>query len=198
MSEHGVGSSPTGHAKSSRACATAIRLSPRPAIVRHGIMKRQPSTITSRVTCGPGSPRRVGERRVLELIAKYGLSTFLTALSSSRTMASRCRFAHSKLPKAVMSSPGARRQHSLHRDRRDRGHEFVIDLSDNPGGTGWQHASRDGSMVAVQMVFITYHFRTGARMPGHFHPALVRDQFRIRRESAGGIRDSASRVRCTT
>ena len=91
---------------------------------------------------------RVGERRVLELIGKYGLDTFIErARTASWTTASRCRCAPSR---------SCRRARFVLAEEQDSGtvytvtveitdDEFVVDLRDNPDQDhGPNNASRDG------------------------------------------------------
>ena len=66
--------------------------------------------------------------------------------------------------------------------------EFVVDLRDNPDqDPGPNNASRDGSMVAAQMIFMNITDADSVANAGHFrplqaaHPARARSSTPIRR-----------------
>jgi len=116
---------------------------------------------------------RVGERRIVGLVRKYGLDTFRTALGVFMEYGEQVALrALGDLPKGTFSlreeqDSGA--VYSVTVDIRDD--EFVVDLRDNPDqDAGPNNASRDGAMVAAQMVFMNITDATGSANAGHFKP----------------------------
>jgi len=116
---------------------------------------------------------RVGERRILELVAKYGCETFRTAL---RTF---MEYGEHVALRALRDLPNGR--FSL-AEEQDSGAvytvsveiadgEFVVDLRDNPDqDPGPNNASRDGTMVAAQMIFMNITGAHASANAGHFKP----------------------------
>jgi N-methylhydantoinase B len=116
---------------------------------------------------------RVGERRVLEVVGKYGLDTFRRALESFMEHGEEvARHALGELPKGTFrleeeQDSGA--VYSVTIEIRDD--EFVVDLRDNPDqDEGPNNASRDGSMVAAQMAFMNLTGAHASANAGHFRP----------------------------
>jgi N-methylhydantoinase B len=116
---------------------------------------------------------RVGERRLLELVDKYGLDTFVTALREFIAYGEQvARKALSELPKGRFSldeeqDSGAR----YHVAVEITDDEFIVDLTENPDqDDGPNNASRDGSMVAAQMVFMNITGAHESANAGHFRP----------------------------
>jgi len=116
---------------------------------------------------------RVGERRIVGLVRKYGLDTFRTALGVFMEYGEQVALrALGDLPKGTFSlreeqDSGA--VYSVTVEIRDD--EFVVDLRDNPDqDAGPNNASRDGAMVAAQMVFMNITDATGSANAGHFKP----------------------------
>ena len=119
---------------------------------------------------------RVGERRVLELIGKYGLGTFLTALDLFMDYGEQVsRRALAGLPKGRYSLAEEQDSGTVYTVTVEiNGDEFVVDLSDNPDqDDGPNNASRDGSMVAAQMVFMNITDKHRAANAGHFRPLTL-------------------------
>jgi N-methylhydantoinase B len=116
---------------------------------------------------------RVGERRVLELIGKYGLETFLTALDLFMDYGEQVSLrALEKLPKGrfvLAEEQDSGVVYTVTVEIRDD--EFIVDLRDNPDQDyGPNNASRDGSVVAAQMVFMNISDKHRAANAGHFRP----------------------------
>jgi N-methylhydantoinase B len=116
---------------------------------------------------------RVGERRVLDLVAKYGLETVKTALVLFMDHGEEvARAALAELPKGTFSLE----------EEQDSGvvytvtveiadDEFVVDLRGNPDqDAGPNNASRDGSLVAAQMVFMNITDKHSTANAGHLRP----------------------------
>jgi N-methylhydantoinase B len=119
---------------------------------------------------------RVGERRILDLVDKYGLDTFVTALTHFMDYGEQvARRALAELPKGTFTLA----------EEQDSGavytvtvtitdDEFVVDLRDNPDqDPGPNNASRDGAMVAAQMVFMSITDEHSAANAGHFRPLTL-------------------------
>jgi N-methylhydantoinase B len=116
---------------------------------------------------------RVGERRLVELVEKYGLDTFVTALSEFMEYGEQVALrALRELPKGTFSL--AEEQDSgavYHVTVEITDEEFVVDLRENPDqDAGPNNASRDGSMVAAQMVFMNITGAHESANAGHFRP----------------------------
>jgi N-methylhydantoinase B len=116
---------------------------------------------------------RVGERRIVELVDKYGLDTFTTALETFMTYGEQvARSALRDLPQGRFELE----------EQQDSGavykvtvvineNEFVVDLRDNPDqDPGPNNASRDGTMVAAQMIFMNITGAHASANAGHFRP----------------------------
>lgn len=119
---------------------------------------------------------RVGERRIVDLIAKYGRDTFTTALTTFMDYGEQVALrALRDLPKGRFSLA----------EEQDTGtvytatvviddDEFTVDLRDNPDqDSGPNNASRDGTMIAAQMVFMNITGSSSSANAGHFRPLKV-------------------------
>jgi N-methylhydantoinase B len=119
---------------------------------------------------------RVGERRILDLVRKYGLDTFNTALRVFQDYGEQVALrALEGLPKGRFSL----------KEEQDSGavygvtveitdDEFIVDLRDNPDqDPGPNNASRDGTMIAAQMVFMNITDAHSSANAGHFKPLKV-------------------------
>jgi N-methylhydantoinase B len=116
---------------------------------------------------------RVGERRIVGLVRKYGLDTFRTALSVFMRYGEQVALrALGDLPKGTFSIQEEQDSGAIYSVTIDiRDEEFVVDLRDNPDqDVGPNNASRDGAMVAAQMVFMNITDATGSANAGHFKP----------------------------
>jgi len=116
---------------------------------------------------------RVGERRILELVDKYGLDTFTTALETFMTYGEQvARSALRDLPQGRFELEEEQDNGAVYKVAvvisED---EFVVDLSDNPDqDPGPNNASRDGTMVAAQMIFMNITGAHASANAGHFRP----------------------------
>ena len=119
---------------------------------------------------------RVGERRILELIGKFGRETFLTALGAFMDSGEEAaRKAISELPKGTFSLEEEQDSGAVYRVTvHITDDELVVDLRDNPDqDRGPNNASRDGSLVAAQMVFMNITNADSTANAGHFAPLTV-------------------------
>jgi N-methylhydantoinase B len=119
---------------------------------------------------------RVGERRIVELAEKYGLETFKAALRVFMDYGEQvARRALAELPKGTFTLA----------EEQDSGvvytvtfeisdDEMVVDLRDNPDqDRGPNNASRDGTIVAAQMIFMNITGAHASANAGHFRPLRV-------------------------
>src|SRR4051794_7051352 len=119
---------------------------------------------------------RVGERRLLELIDKYGLDTFVTALAEFMEYGEQvARRALAELPKGRFSLSEEQDSGAVYTVTVEiTDDEFVVDLRDNPDqDPGPNNASRDGTIIAAQMVFMNITDATASANAGHFTPLQV-------------------------
>jgi N-methylhydantoinase B len=114
---------------------------------------------------------RVGERRILELVEKYGRKTFTDALDLFMEHGEEvARRGLQALPKGVFALAEEQDTGAVYNVRVEiSDDEFLVDLRDNPDqDAGPNNASRDGSMVAVQMVFMNVTGAHASANAGHF------------------------------
>jgi len=119
---------------------------------------------------------RLGERRVLELAAKYGLGTFLDALAEQMAQGERIMLhALSELPHGRFSLAEEQDSGAVYRASVEIGAErFVVDLRDNPDqDEGPNNVSRDGATIAAQMALMNVSGVRGSANAGHFRPLEV-------------------------
>ena len=119
---------------------------------------------------------RVGERRIVELVRKYGLDTFVIALETFMDYGEQVALrALAGMPKgrftfAEEQDSGAVYTATIEITDTD----FLVDLRDNPDqDAGPTNASRDGSMISAQMVFMNVLAAGGTANSGHFRPLKV-------------------------
>jgi len=119
---------------------------------------------------------RVGERRTLELIEKYGADTFTAALESFMTYGEQvARSALRELPHGRFHLEEEQDSGAIYRVTVEiTDDEFIVDLQDNPDqDPGPNNASRDGTMVAAQMIFMNLTGAHASANAGHFRPLTV-------------------------
>ena len=119
---------------------------------------------------------RVGERRILDLVARYGCETFAEALRLSFDRGEQTA------RRAIAAVPDGR--YSL-REEQDSGvvysvaieiagDEIVVDLRDNPDqDAGPNNLSRDGAVIASQIMTMNLVDPHGSANAGHFRPLTV-------------------------
>jgi N-methylhydantoinase B len=119
---------------------------------------------------------RMGERRIRELVAKYGLDTFTTAMATFMDLGEEIsRRALASLPKGRFTLSEEQDDGVVYTATVDiRDDEFIVDLGDNPDqDSGPNNVSRDATMIAAQMVFMNITDATGAANAGRFRPLTV-------------------------
>jgi N-methylhydantoinase B len=119
---------------------------------------------------------RVGERRIVELVEKYGLETFTAALRVFMDYGEQvARRALAELPKGTFTLAEEQDSgvvYSVTFEITDDA--FVVDLRDNPDqDSGPNNASRDGAIVAAQMIFMNITGAHASANEGHFRPLTV-------------------------
>ncbi len=116
---------------------------------------------------------RVGERRILELVAKYGHDTFTTALGTFMDYGEQAaRRALAELPKGRFTLAEEQDSGAVYSATVEiTDDEFIVDLRDNPDqDPGPNNASRDGTIIAAQMVFMNITGAHASANAGHFKP----------------------------
>ncbi len=116
---------------------------------------------------------RVGERRLLELVARYGVETFLTALDLFMDHGEQVSLlALASLPKGRFTLAEEQDSGAVYTATVEiREDEFVVDLRDNPEqDRGPNNASRDGTLVAAQMIFMNITDKHHAANAGNLRP----------------------------
>lgn len=119
---------------------------------------------------------RMGERRILGLVRKYGLETFTAALRTFMDYGEEvARRALQGLPKGRFTLSEEQDDGVVYSATVEiADDELVVDLRDNPDqDAGPNNASRDGTMIAAQMVFMNVTDATGTANAGHFRPLTL-------------------------
>jgi N-methylhydantoinase B len=119
---------------------------------------------------------RVGERRILELVAKYGRGTFTAALWAFMEYGEQVALAALRnLPKGRFSLEEEQDSGAIYSATVEiTDQELIVDLRDNPDqDRGPNNASRDGTMIAAQMVFMNITGAGGPANAGHFKPLTL-------------------------
>jgi N-methylhydantoinase B len=119
---------------------------------------------------------RMGERRIVELVRKYGLGTFTAAMRTFMDLGEEIsRRALAELPKGRFTLSEEQDDGVVYTATVEiRGDEFVVDLRDNPDqDAGPNNVSRDATMIAAQMVFMNITDASGAANAGRFRPLTV-------------------------
>jgi N-methylhydantoinase B len=119
---------------------------------------------------------RIGERRLVELVRKYGVATFQTAIRHFMDYGEQVSL------KSLEGLPKGRFE--LTEEQDDGSHfkvaieitdkAFIVDLRDNPDQVrGPTNASRDGVIVCAQMAFKAFSASAGSANGGSFRPLQV-------------------------
>jgi N-methylhydantoinase B len=119
---------------------------------------------------------RSGERRLGEIIRKYGKQAFEDALEESMDLAERVsRRALAKLPKGRLAFEEKQDDGAVYKVAIDIDeHTMVIDLRDNPDSVrGPGNICRDAAEIAAQMVFKSITDSQSPANGGSFRPLTV-------------------------
>jgi N-methylhydantoinase B len=147
----------------------------RPVVEIMKINSRLPDFLQGDMWAGIASVR-LGERRVLELVSKYGSTTFLAAVEELLTHGERVmRQALAGLPKGRFSLAEEQDDGTTYRVTVDiTDDEFIVDLRDNPEQShGAANVSRDGAVIGAQMSLMNISGITRSANSGHFVPLRV-------------------------
>jgi N-methylhydantoinase B len=120
---------------------------------------------------------RIGERRLLELVGKYGKATFEAAIAHFMDYGERVsRAALARLPKGRFELAEKHDDGSTYHVAIEISDEaFVVDLTANPDQVAGPHnASRDGVMIAAQMVFKGITDVAAPANGGSFRPLVLK------------------------
>jgi N-methylhydantoinase B len=119
---------------------------------------------------------RVGERRILELVGKYGLAAFDAALRATIENGERsARRALRALPQGTFTHTEAQDNGALHSVTIEIADgRLIVDLRDNPDqDAGPSNVSRDGAMIAAQMALMNLIGLHGSANAGHLRPLTL-------------------------
>ncbi|MCA0044236.1 hydantoinase B/oxoprolinase family protein [Celeribacter litoreus] len=118
---------------------------------------------------------RIGERRVLELVEKYGEDTFEAAVSDYMDLGERrARAAIKQLPHGTYAFSEEQDSGVVHNlELTITEDEFIVDLTNNPSQSGSLNCSREGTEIAVQLAFKDFTDPDAPGNGGFFKPLKV-------------------------
>jgi N-methylhydantoinase B len=119
---------------------------------------------------------RVGERRIVEVARRYGVDTFGHALRSSMDVGEQVVLrAFGELPHGRFELEEEQDSGVVYRATVEIADDaFVVDLRDNPDqDAGPNNVSRDGSVIAAQIMLMNLAAPHAATNAGHFRPLTV-------------------------
>ena len=119
---------------------------------------------------------RIGERRLLELVQKYGRATFQSAIRQFMDYGEEVSLkALESLPKGRFELAEEQDDGSLYKVAIEiTDTSFVVDLTDNPDQVrGPTNASRDGVIICAQMAFKAFSAAARSANGGSFRPLKV-------------------------
>ena len=119
---------------------------------------------------------RVGERRILQVVGRYGMRTFVAALRHLMDYGEQvARRALARLPRGRFTLEEEQddgRVFSVAIEIAE--HDFVVDLRANPDqDAGPNNISRDGAVIAAQVLFMNLTDPHAAANEGHYRPLSV-------------------------
>ena len=136
---------------------------------------RLPDFLEGDMWAGIGAVR-VGERRLLELVRRYGTETFLEALRGSLDDGEQVtRAALRRLPEGTFALEEEQDSGAVYKVAVTiAADELLVDLRDNPDqDTGPANVSRDGATIAAQMAVMNLAAAGRHANAGHFRPLRV-------------------------
>jgi N-methylhydantoinase B len=119
---------------------------------------------------------RVGERRLVELVRRHGVETFREALRTFMDHGEQVALrALADLPKGRFELEEEQDSGAVYRVGVEIGErELVVDLRDNPDQDGGPaNVSRDGAVIAAQIMFMNLSDPSASANEGHFRPLRV-------------------------
>jgi len=119
---------------------------------------------------------RLGERRIQELIAKYGPEEYLAAVEDFMALGERrARAALARLPEGSVDIEEEQDNGEIYKAKititKDA---FIVDLTDNPPQNGPNNASREGTEIYVELAFKSFVDPEGPGNGGFFRPVQIR------------------------
>lgn len=118
---------------------------------------------------------RIGERRILELVEKYGADTFEAAVADFMDFGERRALAALKtIPNGSYSFEEEQDTGAIHKVTLTiTDEEFIVDLQDNPLQKGSSNSSREGTEIAIQLAFKSFTDPEAPGNGGFFRPLTV-------------------------
>ncbi|MFK4808843.1 hydantoinase B/oxoprolinase family protein (plasmid) [Devosia neptuniae] len=109
---------------------------------------------------------RIGEKRILEMIEKYGSETFTAAIADFMDLGERrARAALATIKKGVYPFEEEQDNGDIHKIVVEITDDaFIIDLRDNPDQKGSSNSSREGIEISAQLAFKAF---TDTQAPGN-------------------------------
>jgi N-methylhydantoinase B len=119
---------------------------------------------------------RIGERRILELVKKYGTDTFEAAVTAFMEHGERrARAALKAMPKGTYTYEEEQDTGQIHKVALTiTPDEFIVDLCDNPAQAGSSNSSREGTEIAAQLAFKSFTDQDAPGNGGFFRPLTVK------------------------
>ncbi|QQA43563.1 hydantoinase B/oxoprolinase family protein [Pelagovum pacificum] len=119
---------------------------------------------------------RIGDRRVHELIDKYGADTFEAAVADFMELGeTRARAALGKIRTGTYSFEEEQDTGQIHKvELTITDDEFIVDLRDNPAQAGSSNSSREGTEIAVQLAFKSFADPDAPGNGGFFRPLNIK------------------------
>jgi N-methylhydantoinase B len=121
---------------------------------------------------------RVGERRILEIVGKYGANVFHAAVDDFMELGERrARAALAQLPQGSFSIEEEQDNGDVYKATITITQDaFIVDLTDNPPQNGPNNASREGTEIYVELAFKSFVDPDGPGNGGFFRPVQVKTQ----------------------
>lgn len=118
---------------------------------------------------------RIGERRILELVEKYGAETFEAAVADFMDFGERRALAALKtIPNGSYNFEEEQDSGAIHKVTLTiTDEEFIVDLQDNPPQKGSSNSSREGTEIAIQLAFKSFTDPEAPGNGGFFRPLKV-------------------------
>ena len=118
---------------------------------------------------------RIGERRVLELVAKYGADTFAAAVTDYMDLGERrARAALANIPQGSYSFAEEQDSGVVHKVTLTvTADEFIVDLTDNPAQSGSLNCSREGTEICFTSAQSAREARQVPRLGSRAHSSQL-------------------------
>jgi N-methylhydantoinase B len=119
---------------------------------------------------------RVGERRIMELIGKYGAEEYLAAVDDFMELGERrARAALARLPEGSFDIEEEQDNGDIYKATititKDA---FIVDLTNNPPQKGPGNASREGTEIYVELAFKSFADPDGPGNGGFYRPVEIK------------------------